>query len=103
MQNRPTPPGPPRLRTSPSCRRDPPPPDPDHREGPRRPPVREAGAGGEDCGLTRRGFVALAATAAATAAVTTAAPAEAATSRPIYRIHPALGIARHGNADPSSF
>jgi hypothetical protein len=60
---------------------------------------------GERGGSTRREFVATAAATAAAAAVIKALPAEAAgpASPPIYRIHPALGIARHGNADPSNF
>jgi hypothetical protein len=60
-------------------------------------------------GATRREFIAGVGAAAALAA--TARPAEAAypgsisgsLPTPLYRIHPAIGIARVGNADPSQF
>src|SRR5690349_19825731 len=52
-------------------------------------------------GLTRREFVAAVGIGAASlaAGVQTAT----ASSTPIYRIHPAIGVARVGNADPSAF
>jgi L-Lysine epsilon oxidase N-terminal/L-lysine epsilon oxidase C-terminal domain len=53
----------------------------------------------EDGGISRRGFVG----AAGAAAITAPALAFAGNSAPIYRIHPAIGIARVGNADPSTY
>jgi hypothetical protein len=53
-------------------------------------------------GITRREFVAAGAAAAASALVPRTALA-AGGPNPIYRIHPAIGIARVGNADPNTF
>ena len=78
---------------------------------PPRPPLPEtAPTDGDDVsppagggGVTRRGFVA-AVGAAATAIASKPAVARAdAPSTPVYRIHPAIGVARLGNADPSTF
>jgi hypothetical protein len=55
-------------------------------------------------GVSRRGFVVGASVAAAAMASKPAlAFAGGAGSTPIYRIHPAIGVARLGNADPSTF
>jgi hypothetical protein len=56
----------------------------------------------EASGISRREFVVA---AGATAAVLAATPAHARTSSAsrVFRIHPAIGIARLGNADPSTF
>jgi hypothetical protein len=59
-------------------------------------------AASEPGGVSRRTFVGAAAGLAA-AAATAPATAFAAGANPIYRIHPAIGFARLGNADPSSF
>jgi hypothetical protein len=57
----------------------------------------------EESGPTRREFVVGVGTAAAGAALLTSGTASADAGTPIYRIHPAFGFARHGNADPSTF
>ncbi len=54
-------------------------------------------------GLNRREFVATVGVGSAAAMVLASGVARANTSTPIYRIHPAIGIARVGNADPSLF
>src|SRR5437773_75385 len=53
-------------------------------------------------GISRRRFIA-AGMVAATGMAATSDPALADSGDPIYRIHPAIGVARMGNADPSSF
>ena len=67
-------------------------------------PTDDDGGSGAGGGVSRRGFVG-AAGAAGAALVTTPALAFAGSSgpNPIYRIHPAIGVARLGNADPSTF
>src|SRR5438067_1698998 len=53
-------------------------------------------------GISRRRFIAAGVTATA-GMVVKSDPALASTGDPIYRIHPAIGVARMGNADPSTF
>jgi hypothetical protein len=53
--------------------------------------------------VSRRSVVAGLGAAAAAAATSQPATAFAANAKPIYRIHPAIGIARLGNADPDTF
>src|SRR5438477_8296256 len=61
----------------------------------------------ENPNLSRRGFIAGVAGTAAAALLTVPAKAAAVTaSGPVsrqYRIHPAIGVARLGNADPSTY
>src|SRR5262249_16991220 len=52
---------------------------------------------------TRREFVVGVGAGAATAAMLGSRTAAADPAAPIYRIHPAIGIARHGNPDASTF
>ena len=52
-------------------------------------------------GTTRRDFVVGAGAAAVVATTSKVASAAGASARPLYRIHPAIGIARVGNADPN--
>ncbi|MFO0754956.1 MAG: LodA/GoxA family CTQ-dependent oxidase [Byssovorax sp.] len=64
-------------------------------------PERPASQGGG--GVSRRGFVAGLGAAAAVAAVgTTSTSARASGAASVYRIHPAIGVARLGNLDPSA-
>src|SRR5512140_1582620 len=60
-----------------------------------------AGGGTASGGTTRRGFVAGVGAAAVVATTAKGASAASALTRPLYRIHPALGISRVGNADPN--
>jgi hypothetical protein len=65
--------------------------------------TKDGDAGGDVAsgGTTRRGFVAGVGAAAAVATTSKVALAGKAAPRPLYRIHPAIGIARVGNADPN--
>jgi len=54
-------------------------------------------------GVSRRKFVAGASAAGAVAVVAKSKVARAAAAGATYRIHPAIGVARLGNADPSTF
>lgn len=62
---------------------------------------------GKSSGVTRRNIlgkaIATAATMAALPASASAADSDFASPGSQYRIHPAIGIARMGNADPSTF
>jgi hypothetical protein len=58
---------------------------------------------GAGAGVSRRGFVAGAGAAAAAVVAEPAVAFAAGGGTPIYRIHPAIGVARLGNADPATF